>query len=476
MVVGQISQEKEIIIIGGGPAGYTAAIRLAQLGKEVTLIEENKLGGICLNEGCIPSKLFAHVAKTKEEITTTSKLGLKAESYQFSFHDLDKYKNKVVTQLRKGVDSLCKANKIDIIQGKAIFLDKNRIGVEQEDSFPTFTFQSAIIATGASYQPYEGIPLDGQMIVNQRTIYNLQSFPEHLIVYGTDYIALEAAFSYRSLGSKVTLIEKNEESFSYLDSSIKEELRKQLKKAKINVVKVNAINSYDITASSVALIVETQQGESQLIEGTHLYVQSIPIGNVEDLGLERIGVRINEMGWIDVTNNCNTSVENIYAIGDVTGGDQLAVKAIKQGKVVAEKICGIPTEWDETNIPKVIHTNPPIAYVGLNEEESTNYGYAVNIGKFSLAANGFATIIGKREGFIKIIEDRKTERILGVHIIGANAVELITTGVLGLEMVARKEDFLFPLYPHPSLNEGILEAAEDLSNWAIHQAPVNVKS
>jgi len=470
MVVGELTQERDVIVIGGGPGGYTAAIRLAQLGREVTLIEKNVVGGVCLNEGCIPSKVFSHVSTKAQEVSQLSTFGIEVGEPKLQFEQLQTYKDKVVTQLRKGVEALCKANKIEVLQGSATFLDSERIGVENGHQFDIYKFNDVIIATGSRPESSSGVIFDQKRIVHSRSLYELNEVPSHLVIYGNDYIALEAAFSYKALGSEVTvLLDTNWNGFGF-DSSIERELQRLMKKNKIKIVKCSGLVKAESNDEQVVVTITNESGEAS-IEASHLYVQSINKANVEDLGVDRLKMVFNEDGSIAINEKCQTSIPTIYAIGDVTGGEQLAVKAIKQGKTAAEVICGLSSEWVTPYMPKVVHSKPPIASVGLTEEEAIEAGYEVRTGQFNLAGNGYAGILSQRDGFAKVVSDSKTERILGIHLTGAGAVELISTAVASLEMVAREEDLKFPLFPHPSVNEGLLEAVEDLINQAIHQAP-----
>lgn len=464
MVVGELSQERDIIIIGGGPGGYTAAIRAAQLGKDVTLIEQKQIGGACLNEGCIPSKVFAEAAKQSQQFHHLKRLGFDIEPPSFDFSKLQGYKEQVIDQLRKGVEALCKANKIERIEGNASFLSEDRIGVENGHQFDVYKFNQAIIATGSRVTPhFKG----SHRIVNERTVYAMEEIPSSLVIEGGDYIALEVAFSYAALGSTVFIIVRDE-GFSYLDSSIEKELKRQLKKKKIKLIS-GQIQLVEEIEGACEVSIDTK-GEIKKLPADYFYSNSDYQGNVRELGIDRLGMKLDDHDFISVDRQFRTSISNLYAIGDVTGGEQLAVKAIRQGKVAAEAIAGVPSEWDEQYMPTVIHTQPPIAAVGMTEEEANKLGVEYEAGQFSLAGNGFASLKEQKDGLVKVIKDKNTDRILGVHMIGEGAVELISTGVNALEMVARDEDLLFPSYPHPSINEALLEAVEAIKGQAIHQA------
>jgi len=481
MVVGELAHERDVVIIGGGPGGYNAAIRAAQLGLSVTLIEKDQLGGRCLNKGCIPSKVFTHASIKNAELKHLDELGISFSDSSFQLGKLQNYKAKVINHLRKGVESLCKAHKIEILKGKASFLSNDRIGVEANDSFEVYRFQHAVIATGGNLIPPKHIQIDHERILNAQSIFSIETIPKHLIVYGSDYIALEIAMSFNTFGSQVSFILDDEkEEFSF-DSSINREIQRVMKKSKIKIYKNRKIIQATSTLENVTVELETNEGNRETLEGSHFFVSCKTKANIDELGIERLPINLTNKGFIEINQVGQTSIQNIYAIGDVTEGDALAVKAIKQGKVVAETIAGIDSEIDLTFIPTIVHSVPPIASVGLTEEEARKEYESINIGQFPLASNGYASILGQKDGFIKVISDAKNDLILGVHIIGAGAVELISSGVIGLENVARDEDIMFPLYPHPSINEGLLEAIEALKEKAIHKPPqkgtkVNLKS
>jgi dihydrolipoamide dehydrogenase len=473
MVVGEFAESRELVIIGGGPGGYNAAIRAAQLGIDVTLIEKEKLGGVCLNTGCIPSKVFAHAAKKYASLPHLGLLGISTENVNFDYERLLNYKDQTVNQLRNGVETLCAANKIEIIYGEANFTAENRIGVESGHQFDTYEFNYAIIAAGSSPVKTNLLSDKNGRILSADEIYNLTEMPEELIVYGSDDAALEIAFSYRNLGAEVSLILDNKEDFLF-DFSINRELKRILKKQKINVhrgFKLDTITT-DGKKASVQL---DKDGEKKVITGSHVYVTTEKYADTAALGLNRFGVAMTETGFIQTDRQMRTSLEHIYAVGDMTGGPGSAVKAIKQGKTAAEVIAGLNSEADLTFLPAIVHTNPPIAAVGLTELEAKAAGYHVKASSFPYTGNSYAMITNEKSGFTKIIYDEDTSMLLGFHTIGSGATELISSGVISLEMAARDEDLNFPLYPHPSYNETILEAVEGLTGKSVHMAPVKKK-
>ncbi|MFA1820387.1 dihydrolipoyl dehydrogenase [Virgibacillus oceani] len=473
MVVGEFAEKRDLVIIGGGPGGYNAAIRAAQLGLGVTLIEKKQLGGVCLNEGCIPSKVFAHAAKKYATVPHLSSLGISTGEINFDYSRLLKYKDKTVNRLRKGVETLCAANKIEIIHGKANFTAENRVGVESGHQFDTYEFNHAIIAAGSSPIKTDFLTDNSGRILSSEEIYNLKEMPKELLVYGSDYIALEIAFSYRSLGSDVSLILDGKDDFSF-DHSINRELKRMLKKQNINIHRGFHLDTIS-TEKNEAKVHLFKDGKEKTITGSHAYLTTRQYAGAASLGIDRFGIATTESGFIETNRQMRTSIHNVFAVGDITAGNSIAVKAIKQGKIAAETIAGMNSEADLTFLPTIVHTNPPIAAVGLTEHEAIDAGYSVKASSFSYTGNSYATVTNEKSGITKIIKDEETDLLLGFHTIGAGAIELISTAVTSLEMVGRDEDLLFPLYPHPSFNETILEAVEGLTEQAIHVAPVGEK-
>ncbi|PFA68369.1 dihydrolipoyl dehydrogenase [Bacillus sp. AFS015802] len=468
MVVGEITEEKDVVVIGGGPGGYHAAIRAACLGRQVTLIEREDLGGTCLNKGCIPSKVFTHFAQEFKKMEHLKEMGMEFGEAEANLAALQLYKDKKITQLRTGVESLCKANGVEIVKGSASFLSESRIGVENGHEFTLFNFKEAIVATGGEFHYPEGIEFNADRVLKERQVFEMEELPRELIVYGTDYISLEMASVFSILGSRVTLILNKGLPF---DSALSKELFRQLKKHKINVIKDSVLRAASERDGHVMVDLEKENGETVSIEGSHFVVSGQVKPNLPDLGLDRLRVDLKEEGYIRTDREGRTSIPHIWAIGDATEGPSLAVKAIKQGKAAAEAMAGLKVEVDLQFVPMVVQMSPPIAWAGLTEEEARREGYSVTVSENPVRANGYAQLTGEKDGFVKVVSDSETDMILGIHMMGKGASELISSGVLGLEMAARDEDFRFPLYPHPSMNESLLEAVEGLKGDAVHMPP-----
>ncbi|WP_188456932.1 dihydrolipoyl dehydrogenase family protein [Virgibacillus oceani] len=468
MVVGEFAEQRELVIIGGGPGGYNAAIRAAQLGIQVTLIEKAELGGMCLNKGCIPSKVFTNTAGQLSKIPNLASFGISVGEPNFDYNQLKKYKEKCITQLKKGVKALCGANQIEIVHGKANFIAANRIGVEDGHRFDVYEFQHAIIATGSMPVLPENIPADDRILLAD-AVYQVDKLPEELIICGSDYIALEAALSFHHMGAAVSIVLNDKEDFPF-DTAINRELNRILKKKKINVYRGYDLDEITCTVDGVEIKIIKSEN-SILLSASHLYMETNYKPTVDLLGIDRLGIDVTVDGFVKTDKEMRTSIGSIFAVGDVTEGTPSALKAIKQGKVAAEIISGINSEADITFLPTVVHSIPPITKVGLTEDEACKLGYNVTTSQFSYSGNSYATITNDKSGVTKIVMDADTNLLLGFHAIGAGAVELISSGVTALEMVGRDEDMRFPFYPHPSYNETILEAVEGLTDSAIHMKP-----
>ncbi|WP_059170612.1 NAD(P)/FAD-dependent oxidoreductase [Bacillus sp. FJAT-27445] len=471
MVVGEMAIQADLIVIGGGPGGYHAAIRAAQLGRQVLLIEKADLGGICLNKGCIPSKVLSEAAARLEDCRKNSLFGIGTGEADLQFSKLIEHQKKTIDGLRAGIEALCKTNKVQIITGKAFFLSDTRIGVEDGDKYEIYEFKHAILAAGAKPVKNSNYQ-EGGRILNQLAISFLNEVPRHLVIEGSNSIQLEMAMAYKSLGADITILLPGE-SLSF-DSAISKELARILKKEKITAIKACQVREVVESKEGVSIAITTT-GEEKMLQATHFFYEGKQRPESAGLGIDRIGVKLDKEGFILTDSQCQTSVTGIYAIGDITGGPFLASKAIKQGKAAAEAACGLKAFTDFRFLPSVTFTRPPIATAGLTEEQALAEKFDIKTSQFPFASNGFSSITGKRDGFAKIVSERESDVILGVHIIGEGAHELIVGGVLGLELGAREEDIHFPAYPHPGFGEALLEAAEGLGGKAVHMKPQKEK-
>lgn len=455
MVVGELVYEKDLVIIGAGPAGYQAAIRAAKQGRDVTLVDRSLPGGECLHSGCIPSKLLATSAGEMKD----SAPGI-TMSPSFSMKDWNDQKKEVIAKLEKGLESLFKTNRIDFVQGNASFLSEERIGVEQGEKFEVWSFKNAIIATGSNPKSPSFYKEHSEHVCSVEELYSIEEVPEKLVLFGSDYITAEAASSFQALGSEVSIITDEPSFLPHSDETIVKELKRQFKKRGIRIHA--GISNIRIAeeGSSIKVTAQNAKDESLQLFGDLLGYSSGRVRNLASLGLENAGVKLQDDQFITINDSCQTSNETIYACGDITYGPALAVKAIKQGKVAADHCCGLSSVCDLNFLPLVIHTLPPLASVGLSEQEASEAGYQVSTGLSNMRANGYATLHGETDGVVKVIRDKETHLLLGFHAIGKGAIELIEKGTFALEMAARDEDFIYPYAPHPGIGESWIEAVE----------------
>lgn len=457
------------IVIGAGPGGYVAAIKLGQLGKDVLVIEKEFLGGVCLNVGCIPSKALINASSMMDKVHVAQEMGFSVNLGE-NLIDMDKlqtWKDKVVKKLTGGIGTLFKANKVKHIYGNAVFKDKNHIEVTSSEGVKTVEFNNCIIATGSSAIEIPGFKFDEKKILSSTGALALNKVPKHLVVIGGGYIGLEIGTYLLKLGAKMTVVEATPNLLPTMDQELVGLVGRKLKKRGADILLETKAKEAVVEGENVKVTVIDKEGKEKSLDADYVMVTVGRRPNSKGLGLEEIGVEI-ERGFIKVNKKQQTNVPNIYAIGDVVGGFMLAHKASKEGIVAAEVIAGHKSEMDFYAMPAVVFTDPEIASVGMTEKEANDKGHKTKVGKFPFAALGKALASGESEGFVKIIMDAENESLLGLHIVGYDASSLISEGALAIEMGATIEDIALTIHPHPTLPEGIMEAAEAAMGKAIH--------
>jgi dihydrolipoamide dehydrogenase len=474
------SVDFDVIVIGAGPGGYIAAIRAAQLGKSVACIENwknpaghLKLGGTCLNVGCIPSKaLLASSEEYENTLHHLSDHGIGVENVTLDLAKLIARKNSIVEKITGGVEFLFRKNKITWLKGHGKFVgragDATRVEVSGESEAKTYTAKNVIVATGSKARHLPDVPVDNRIVSDNEGALSFDSVPQRLAVIGAGVIGLELGSVWRRLGAEVTVLEALPDFLGAADVSLGKEAAKLFKKQGLNIHLGVRIDQVQITDKDVAIAYTDKDGAAQTLNADRLIVSIGRVPNTDNLELEAIGLAVDERGFVPVDEHCATRVPNVYAIGDVVRGPMLAHKAEDEGVMVAELIDGQKPHIDYNCIPWVIYTEPEIAWVGKNEQQLKAEGRAITTGQFPMMANGRALGIGKTDGFVKMIADATTDELLGVHIISANASDLIAEAVVAMEFKAASEDIGMISHPHPSLSEVVREAALAVQKRALN--------
>ena len=455
----------DVIVIGGGPGGYVSAIRAAQLGAKVLLIEKDELGGTCLNRGCIPTKAMLSDAKLYDHVKSSSVL--KTEGLRVDMKELLLRKNEVVKRLATGVQFLIKDNGITFSQGMARFLDPKTIEVESQKGKEQFRGQKIIIATGSVSAQIPNVPIDGKTILTSTEMLNLSSIPKDLLIIGGGVIGMEFACLFNGLGSKVTVIEMLPEIISTEDGEVIRGLTTLLKKRKIEIYTETRVKEAKVKKGRSEVVAIDKEGKEILFHAEKALVAVGRSPYTEGLQLDKIQIAMNGK-FIKVNEKMETSLHGIYAIGDVTGRQMLAHKASAEGIVAAENALGQQSKVDYSKIPNCIYTFPEVASIGLTEKQAKDKGVQVMVGRFPFQSNGRALATGDSEGFVKVIAEKELGQVIGVHILGEHATDLIGGPALALALEATVEEMGKTTQPHPTLTEAISEAALDAITEAIH--------
>jgi dihydrolipoamide dehydrogenase len=461
----------DVVIIGGGPGGYVCAIRSAQLGFKTACIESRAtLGGTCLNVGCIPSKSLLNLSENFSKAKKNySSVGIEIGGLTLNLSKMMKAKEKSVTILTKGIEFLFKKNKVTYIKGQASFKSNNEIIVQENNSQKIYKANRIIICTGSAPTSLPGIKIDEKIIVSSTGALSFNKVPKELVIIGGGYIGLEMGSVWKRLGSNVTVIEFLDHIASGIDKDMSSEFLKILKKQEINF-KLNSkvIGVSAIKDKAVVNYISNETSARKKIEADKVLVAVGRKPYTEGLNLKKISVKSDNQGRIQVDNKFQTSVKNIYAIGDVIRGPMLAHKAEEEGIAVAEIIAGQSGHVNYNMIPMVVYTSPEVASVGKTEQQLIEENIKYKIGKFPFMANARAKVINETEGFVKILAEEKTDKVLGVHIIGPHAGDMIAEMVLAMEFGASSEDIARTCHAHPTYSEAIKEAALSVDKRPLH--------
>ncbi|MES9822860.1 MAG: dihydrolipoyl dehydrogenase [Candidatus Thiodiazotropha endolucinida] len=460
-VRGSADKLADVVVLGAGPGGYTAAFRAADLGKKVILIERyDDLGGVCLNVGCIPSKALLHAAEVVNEAAEMAEMGITFGKPKIDLDKLRAGKDKVVNRLTGGLKQLARQRKVELVHGVARFESPNRIAVKSASGSLSIGFNDAIIACGSSPVQIPGFPNDDPRLIDSTGALALADIPKRMLVVGGGIIGLEMATVYSTLGSAIDVVELQDGLIPGCDPDLVRPLQKRIAKRYRQIMLGTKVIDIQALKSGLKVTFEGKQAPDKPQTYDRVLVAVGRTPNGKRINAEAAGVAVDDAGFILVDEHMRTNVPNIYAIGDVVGQPMLAHKATHEAKVAAEVIAGLPASFDPLTVPSVAYTDPEVAWMGLTETEAKSQGVAYEKGAFPWAASGRALGIGRDEGLTKLLFDPDTKRILGAGIVGPNAGELIGETVLALEMGADAEDIGLTIHPHPTLNETICFAAE----------------
>jgi dihydrolipoamide dehydrogenase len=460
----------DLAIIGSGPGGYVAAIRASQLGMKCAIIEKGELGGVCLNVGCIPSKAFLHTAELLDHAREGKRIGFAADNVRLDFAALMGHKERVVKQMTGGVGSLMKKNKVDVFRGFGRITSPNSVSVSGgEGGDQTLNAKNIMIATGSTPKSLPFAKIDEKLILSSTGILAIDQVPKRLAIIGGGVIGAEMGTAFKSFGSDVTILEALPRIVSLADEDVSTELTKAFTRRGIKVQTNVKIGGVDPQGDGIGIMYTDADGKEQKLDADRLLLTVGRAPLTKDIGLEEVGVETDERGYVKVNGMMQTNVPSIYAIGDCVPSPGLAHVASMEGIVAAEFMAGEhvePINYDK--VPSPYWCQPEIGHVGLTEAQARERGFDVKIGKFPFAANGHATILTERTGFVKIVADKKYDEILGIHIIGPRATELLAEAGVAMSHEATGESLAHTIHAHPTLYEAIGEAAHGLIGGTIN--------
>jgi dihydrolipoamide dehydrogenase len=459
----------DVLIIGSGPGGYVTAIRAAQLGMKVAVVEKENVGGVCLNWGCIPTKSLLKSSQAYEYAKHAADYGVKIDGdVTPDFKAMVKRSRDVAGGMSKGVQFLFKKNKVETLNGFGKLAGKNTVEVtDSKDKKKEYTAKHIILATGARSRELPNLKQDGKKIIGYREALNLDKLPESMVVVGSGAIGSEFAWFYHSIGVKVSLVEFMPTLVPNEDEEVAKQLERSFKKGKMKVMTSSTVEKVDTSGKKCKVTIKTKKGEETVEADIVLSAVGIT-PNTENIGLEDAGVE-TEKGRVKVDEFYRTNVEGVYAIGDILAGPALAHVASAEGITCVEKIAGLdPDPIDYKNIPGCTYTNPEVSSVGLTEKQAKEEGYEVKVGKFPYSASGKASAAGQKEGFVKLVFDAKYGELLGAHMIGGNVTELIAELVVAKKLEITGHELIKTIHPHPTMSEAIMEAAAAAYDEVIH--------
>ena len=462
-----MSNPRKVVVIGAGPAGYVCAIRLRQLGQEVVVVEKEALGGTCLNVGCIPSKALIAAGSLMEKVAHAKTFGLTVEGMQLDVEKLVEWKTSIVGRLTGGVGGLLKNHGCTVLMGAARIVDRNTVEVTSSEGKQSVSCDDIVVATGSIPIEIPGFAFDEDAVWSSTGALAPKEIPGHLVVIGGGYIGLELGMMYRHLGSQVTVLEATSGALPGQDRDCVKVIERSLKKQKIKLMTETFAKEYRREGDGLVVTVE-RGGKREEVACDQILSTVGRRPYSEGLGLENLGLSTTDRGFLAVDKQMRTAVPNVYAIGDIAGQPMLAHKGSKEGLVAAAVIAGQAEEYDARCVPAVIFTAPEMASVGMTEDQAREAGYEPVTGSFPFAASGRAMTLQETDGFAKIVADKETDLVLGLHMVGPEVTELVAEGALAIELGATTEDLARTIHAHPTLPEAVMEAAEAVHKMAVH--------
>ncbi len=458
----------DAIVIGAGPGGYPAAIRLAQLGKKTLIVEKNAVGGVCLNRGCIPTKALAHAAEVRHSLANYQRMGLGFKDSGLDFPKLQRWKNATVTRLVKGIEFLFKSNGVELMTGIGRIVEPEVVEVRTKDESIRIQTDSIILATGSTPVPLPHIKPDNKAIFYAEDALFFTEIPSSMLIVGAGATGMEMATIYNTFGAKLTVVEIMKQIQPGLDAELAENLAKLIKKQSIELMLSSKVTEVEKLPDTLKVSIQTPDGKIETREVEKLLLSVGRKAVTEELWDKALAIDIDMKGFIKVNEKLETSVPGIYAIGDLTGPPLLAHRASKQGIIAAEVIAGKKSIYAPKAMPSCIYTIPNLASVGLSEQQAIEAGYKIEIGRFPYSALGRAATLGERDGFVKIIANKQSGKLLGMQVMGVGADTLIGEALIALELKTSFETLATAVHPHPTLLEAVMEAAENVKKRAIH--------
>lgn len=460
----------DVIIIGAGPGGYVAAIKAAQNGKKTAIVEREALGGICLNWGCIPTKALLKSAEMLQSIQHADDFGLDVKGVKADFSKVMSRSREVAGGMSQGIDYLMKKNKIEVIEGTASFADAHTLEVtDQQGKARSVTGDAIIIATGHRARSFPHLPVDGDRVMTYRHALELERLPKSLCCIGAGAIGMEFGYFFSTMGSEVTVVEVMDQVLPNEDHEVAKFVQRQFSKNGVEVKIKTKVTKIEVSKKNVTVHLEDAKGQQSSIEVERVLVAVGFVANTEGLNLDKAGIKLDERGFVQVDEHQRTTADGVYAIGDVAGKQLLAHKASFEGEAAVGHICGHPQPVDYMQIPGCTYCQPQVASLGLTERKAKERGLDVNIGRFQFAASGKAKAIGHPEGFVKLLFEKEYGGIVGAHIAGVDATELLAELSLAFKLESTAKEIMETVHAHPTLSEAVMEAAADALGVCVHQ-------